>query len=164
MAEPYKNHENIKRTDVTIKFILLVLVTLMLSFILIVIEKTLLPYPAFVEEIAKALVVFFLILNLPGIKYKITAGLLFGFLFGLSENIFYLSNIIEKGVSHDFWQRMIFVVPMHIVTVLMILFSGWAGRKFLPQRKVLAIGFLILGLGMAIILHTLFNSPTIRFY
>lgn len=152
MAELYKNHENIKRTDITTKLVLLTLITFLLSFILIIVEKTLLPYPAFVEEIAKALVVFFLILNLPGTKYKIAAGLLFGFLFGLSENIFYLTNIIENGEFVYFWQRCLLVTPMHIVTVLVILFSGLAGKKWI-----------ILGLGVAIILHALFNDIMVEF-
>ena len=146
MAELYQNHQNIKRIDVTIKLILLVLITLFLSFILIVVEKTILPYPAFVEEIAKALVVFFLILNLPGTKYKIAAGLLFGFLFGLSENIFYLTNIVNGNDLNIFWQRMILTGPMHIITVLVILFFALISKRLL-----------IFGLAGAIILHSLFN-------
>ena len=140
-------------TDLTIKLVLLVLIVLFLPFVLIVIEKTLLPYPAFVEEIAKAIVILFLILNLPGTKYKIAAGVLFGFLFGLSENIFYLTNIIENGQLTIFWQRFLWTVPMHIVTVLVMVFAGLAGKKWI-----------ILGLGGAIILHTLFNGIVMELF
>lgn len=133
--------------DVTIKFILLVLSVVISPFILIILEKMLLPYPVFVEEIVKVLVIFFLILNLPEIKYKIMAGLLFGFLFGLSENIFYLTNIIDSGEIIYFWQRMILVTPMHITTTLIIL---------LPALK--SKWFIIFGLAGAIALHTLFNG------
>ena len=45
-----------------------------------------------------------------------------------------------------FWQRILWTAPMHIVTVLIILFSGLAGKKRI-----------ILGLAGAIILHLLFN-------
>jgi hypothetical protein len=151
MARLYQNHENMKQTDPTIKFVLLVLTTLLLPFALIIIEKTLLPYPVFFEEIAKALVIFFLILNLPKTKYKIAAGVLFGFLFGLSENIFYLTNFIESGELTVFWQRFLWTVPMHIVTVLVMVFAGLK-RKWL----------LIFGLAVAIILHTLFNNIAVE--
>jgi len=145
------------------KAILVIVAAVLLPFILIVVEKILLPYPAFVEEAAKALVIFFLILNftphrneifgagLPGTKYKIAAGVLFGFLFGLSENIFYLTNIIENGQLIVFWQRFLWTVPMHIITILVMVFAGLA-RKW----------FLIFGLAGAIILHALFNSIVVR--
>jgi hypothetical protein len=134
------------------KTVFLIVAAVLLPFILIVIEKTILPYPAFVEEVAKALVIFFLILNLSGTKYKIAAGALFGFLFGLSENIFYLINIIENGEIIYFWQRFLWTTPMHIITVLIILFSGLAGKKFI-----------IFGLAGAIILHALFNNVAAEF-
>jgi hypothetical protein len=134
------------------KTVFLIVAAVLLPFILIVIEKTILPYPAFVEEVAKALVIFFLILNLSGTKYKIAAGALFGFLFGLSENIFYLINIIENGEIIYFWQRFLWTTPMHIITVLVILFSGLAGKKFI-----------IFGLAGAIILHALFNNVAAEF-
>jgi len=62
-------------------------------------------YSEIVEEIAKALVVLFLILNFPALKQKIGAGILFGFLFGLSENFFYLNQIFQLGDFSVFWQR-----------------------------------------------------------
>lgn len=142
----------IKITSNPERIVFIVITALLLPFILIILEKTILPYPAFVEEIAKALVIFFLILNLPGTKYKIATGVLFGFIFGLSENIFYLTNVIENGNLNYFWQRMISVMPMHIITVLMMVFVG-SVRKW----------FLILGLAGAIILHTLFNSIAVEF-
>jgi hypothetical protein len=119
---------------------------------LIIVEKTILPYPVFIEEITKALVIFFLILNLPGIKYKIAAGLLFGFLFGLSESIFYLVNFIAANNLIVFWQRFLWTVPMHIITVLLMVFAGLAKKWFI-----------IFGLAGALILHFLFNNFVVRF-
>lgn len=147
MAEFYKNHKEITRLDLTIKFILLILIVVLLPFFLIAIEKTILPYPAFVEEIAKAFVIFFLILNLPRLKHKILAGLLFGSLFGLSENIFYLTNIIESGNISIFWQRTFSTIPMHIITVLIILLPALKNKKLI-----------IFGLVGAIIIHLVFNN------
>jgi len=135
-----------------IKSVLVILIAVIAPFFLIILEKTILPYPVFIEEVTKALVVFFLILQLPGRKLKILAGLLFGFFFGLSENIFYLVNIIENGVIKIFWQRMFFVTPMHIITTLIILLPTLKNRWFI-----------IFGLAGAIILHALFNSIVVDF-
>lgn len=109
-------------------------------------------YSEIVEEIAKAIVVLFLILKLPTRKSQILGGVAFGFLFGVSENFFYLNNIFQLGDFSILWQRFIWTVPMHIITVLVILFSGLAGRKWI-----------VLGLIGAIILHTLFNGIVIGF-
>ena len=104
-------------------------------------------YSEIVEEIAKALVVLFLILKLPSYKAQIFVGIGFGFLFGLSENMFYLNNIFQLGDFSIFWQRFLWTVPMHTITVLVMVFAGLAGKKWI-----------ILGLVGAIILHVLFNS------
>lgn len=143
----YQYHQKLAETDFSIKILILILASVLLPFVLIIIEKTWLPYPAIVEEIAKALVIFFLILNLPGVKYKIAAGLLFGFLLGLSENIFYLTNFIESGDLTVFWQKFLLTIPMHIITVLVMVFAGSAKKWFL-----------IFGLAGAIVLHALFNE------
>ena len=110
------------------------------------------------EEISKALAIFFLILNLPKIKQKIVLAILFGFLFGLSESFFYLTNIFQVGDFNIFWQRLLFVVPMHILTVLIILLPGLVSRKFMPARKFLGAGLFILGLAGAIVVHLVFNN------
>ena len=109
-------------------------------------------YSEIVEEIAKALVVLFLILNFPALKQKIGAGILFGFLFGLSENFFYLNQIFQLGDFSVFWQRFLWTVPMHIITVLVMVFAG-SVKKWV----------LIFGLVGAVILHALFNSIAVEF-
>ena len=109
-------------------------------------------YSEIVEEIAKALVVLFLILKIPGHRTQIFTGVAFGFLFGISENFLYLNQIFQLGDFSIFWQRFLWTVPMHIITVLVILFSGLTGKKFI-----------ILGLAGAIILHALFNSMVVSF-
>jgi len=109
-------------------------------------------YSEIVEEIAKALVVLFLILNFPALKQKIGAGILFGFLFGLSENFFYLTNIFQLRDFSVFWQRFLWTVPMHIITVLVMVFAG-SVKKWV----------LIFGLTGAMILHALFNGIVVAF-
>jgi len=109
-------------------------------------------YSEIVEEIAKALVVLFLILNFPALKQKIGAGILFGFLFGLSENFFYLNQIFQLGDFNVFWQRFLWTVPMHIITVLVMVFAG-SVKKWV----------LIFGLIGATILHALFNGIVVAF-
>jgi hypothetical protein len=119
---------------------------LVLPFLLIPLVKFT-GYSEIVEETAKALVALFLILKLPSHKMRIFVGIGFGFLFGVSESIFYLNNIFQLGDFSVFWQRFLWTVPMHIATVLMIVFSGIARRRFV-----------ILGLLGAMVLHLLFNK------
>lgn len=120
------------------------------AFLIFIVRFT--GYSEIVEEIAKALVVLFLILNFPSLKQKIGAGILFGFLFGLSENFFYLNQIFQLGDFSVFWQRFLWTVPMHIITVLVMVFAG-SVKKWV----------LIFGLTGAIILHALFNGIVVEF-
>lgn len=130
--------------------IFIILAGLILPFLLIFIIKYT-GYSEIVEETAKALVVLFLIFKLPNHRMQILAGVVFGLLFGLSENFLYLNQIFQLGDFSIFWQRFLWVVPMHIITVLIMLFAG------LSKKWVL-----IFGLIGAIILHTLFNSYMIQ--
>ncbi len=109
-------------------------------------------YTEVVEEVAKALVVLFLILKLPSTKERLLAGVIFGFLFGLSESMFYLTTIFHIGDFGIFWQRFLFTVPMHITTVLILVSSGLTKKKFL-----------FFGFAGALALHLLFNYSIINF-
>ena len=135
--------------NTTIYNIFLIMVGLALPIFLIPLVKFT-GYSEIVEEIAKALVVLFLILKLPTWKSQILGGIAFGFLFGLSENFFYFNNIFQLGDFSIFWQRFLWTVPMHIITVLIMVFAGLADKKWI-----------ILGLGGAIVLHVLFNGIVI---
>lgn len=129
-----------------------IVASLLLPIFLIPLVKTL-GYSEIVEEITKVLVVLFLILKIPTHKAQIFIGVIFGFLFGLSENFLYLNQIFQLGDFNVFWQRFLWTVPMHIITVLVILFAGM-GRKW----------FLIFGFIGAVILHALFNSIVTEFF
>lgn len=131
--------------------IFLFITGLVLPAILIFIVKFI-GYSEIVEEIAKALVVLFLILKLPNFKTQILAGIIFGFLFGVSENFLYLNQIFQFGDFSIFWQRFLWTMPMHIITVLVMVFASLARKPFL-----------IFGLVGAIILHALFNGIVVEF-
>lgn len=133
------------------KITILVVAGIVLPLILLPVIK-ITGFSEIVEEIAKALVVLFLILKLPTWKLQILGSIAFGFLFGMSENFFYLNNIFQLGDFSIFWQRFIWIIPMHIITVLVMVFAGLA-RKW----------FLIFGLAGAIVLHILFNGIVIEF-
>jgi len=132
--------------DVFFRIAVLIISGLVLPLILVLLVKFT-GFSEILEEISKALIVALLILKLFSLRQKIIAGVLFGFLFGLSENLLYLNNIFKLGDFNIFWQRFLWTTPMHIITVLVILFSGLAGKRFL-----------IFGLAGAIILHALFNG------
>ncbi|MCD4760887.1 PrsW family intramembrane metalloprotease [bacterium] len=134
-----------QRSDDTLENIFIIIAGLILPLFLIPLIK-ITGYSEIIEEIAKAMVVLFLILKLPSHKSQILAGIAFGFLFGLSESVFYLNNIFQLGDLRIFLQRFLWTIPMHIITVMVIVFAGSAGKRAL-----------ILGLIGAIVLHILFN-------
>jgi len=109
-------------------------------------------YSEIVEEAAKAVVIFFLILKLPKSKTQFWATVLFGLLFGLSESVLYLNNIFQTGNLNIFWQRFFTAVPMHIATVLVILF-------FAKFKK----GWIFSGFVSAVVLHILYNLLILKY-
>ena len=95
----------------------------------------------FFEELVKALVVFFLILNIPYRRYRIFVSTIFGFFFGLSESLFYFGNILEFSGVQIFWLRFLTAIPMHIATVLIILLFAKINRKLIVIGFVFALAF-----------------------
>lgn len=127
------------------KIAALIISGLVLPLILVLLVKFT-GFTEILEEISKALIVVFLILKFASLKQKIIAGVFFGFLFGLSENLLYLNNVFQLGDFSVFWQRFFLTTPMHIVTVLIILFLGLKSKKYI-----------ILGTLGAIAIHLFFN-------
>ena len=99
-----------------------------------------------IEELAKLSVVLFVIIKAPRHLQFWLAGA-FGFLFGLCENFLYLNDIFQSGNISIFWDRFLVTVPMHILTVLIILFFSYK-TKYLW----------VFGIILAIVLHLFFNS------
>lgn len=138
-------------TKTLINKTLIIIFGLILPFLLIIVVRFT-GYSEIIEEVAKAIMVFTLIMTLPSLRERLLFGILFGFLFGLSENMFYLRNIFELGDFNIFLKRFIWTLPMHIITVLILALSASA-KKWL----------ILFGLILAIILHILFNNLSIDF-
>ncbi len=100
------------------------------------------------EEVAKALVVIFLIARLSGGVSRIVWSGVFGFLFGVSETMLYLMPAVQTQLYQDFWTRFVTTVPLHTITPIIIMLpimifkSKWAG---------------LLGLALALGFHLFFN-------
>jgi len=108
-------------------------------------------YSEVVEESVKALVVVYLIAKLASTKSKILAAVLFGLLFGLSESMLYLTNILQVGDMNVFVYRLMFTIPMHTATVLLMTLATLRVRWYI-----------LFGLVNAIILHLIFNNYIIN--
>lgn len=134
-----------KSSNDIFRFVFLILLAVVLPLFLIPIVK-MSGYSEIIEEIAKALIIFFVILGFSTFRKKIGGVIIFGFLFALSESIFYMNNIFQLGNFDIFWQRLILTIPLHIITALIIL---------LPALKNKSLIFI--GLFAAIGIHLLFN-------
>lgn len=99
-----------------------------------------------IEEIGKALIILFIISRGSNWKLRLEGAIIFGLLFGFSENIFYLINFLGTENYHIFLLRFVTTIPMHIVTVLIIFI-------FTEIKKY----FWIFGLILSILVHLLFN-------
>ena len=106
--------------------------------------EIILPYPYIVEEISKAILIFFL-LKLPN-REKILGTIMIGFLFSFSETVLYLFNVFSVGSLQTLFLRFIFTTPMHIVTSLIILSSALINKNLI-----------ILGVIIAALVHYIFN-------
>lgn len=137
---------NYKLIDDFILAAVLVFVGLFLPmFLVLIIRAT--GFSEVVEEIFKALVVTYVILKFSGFSKKIKAGILFGFLFAISESLLYFNNFFQNGSFSDLWSRFFLTLPMHIITVLVILFFGLKSKKYI-----------VLGTILAIVIHLIFNK------
>lgn len=103
------------------------------------------PYPYIVEELAKTVLVFF-ILGTRGRSLQIKLTILAGLFFAFSESVLYISNILLVGTLWTYLERLLLTIPLHILTSLLILLSGSRKKELLP-----------LGVVMAMILHYFFN-------
>ena len=112
--------------------LLLPLFTAMAPFVIWPIEL-ILPYPHVVEEIVKAVMVWW---GKPNAK----TALLLGAIFAFSEAVFYLFN------SPSALSRLLYTLPLHTSTFLILALSR---RRFFP-----------LGLAAAILIHWLYNKFT----
>lgn len=109
-------------------------------FFLLLVEKFL-PYPYVIEEIFK----FFLAKKANSIKTAITLG----FLFSLSESVFYIINPSFQLSPMAYIVRFIMVTLMHVSTILVM-------QYFIKKKSLWLIGLIL-----AILIHYLFNTFSI---
>lgn len=128
------------------KLALIPLYATILPFVIWPIEVYLLPYPFFVEEIAKGILIFFIASKKIKVSKKAYLVLAVGILFTLSESILYLFNIYYARDLSIFSERLLTTGFLHILTSFVIFF-------FARKNKYLGI----LGLIFAIIVHYLYN-------
>lgn len=107
--------------------------------------ELILPFPFIIEEIAK-LILIFPVLLLQSLSKKIILAVLIGLMFSLSETVLYLSNLLLIGDITTLFQRILVTTPLHIITTLVILISGLKHKTNL-----------ILGITIASGIHYIFN-------
>lgn len=103
------------------------------------------PYPHIIEELAKALLIFFL-LETNDVRKKIYGALMVGFLFAFSENVLYMLNIFSSGNPQTLILRFVLTMPMHIITAVVILITA------LLDKRLIFLGIILAGL-----IHYFFN-------
>jgi len=126
------------------------LFSLILPFILWPVEQVL-PYPYIVEEIAKGALVY-LVLENPSRASKVKAAVAIGILYAFSESVLYLFNIFAVGSLSTFLERLAITIPLHIITVLIILFPA------LKDKRLIVVGVILAGA-----IHYLFNFEIAKY-
>lgn len=117
--------------------ILGLLFALALPLLLVVVEKVL-PYPHWVEEFGKLMVVMVMMKSGDDdLGWWVVGG---GFLFALSESVFYLSNIFALGDFGMFSNRLMLTSLLHIGTMLVIYLLGKKSGKGLGFGFLIAVG------------------------
>lgn len=124
----------------------LVFVGVVIPWLIIPIVK-IVGYSEVIEEVLKASVVLFVLNVFTSLAGRIKNIMLFILSFGLSESLFYLSYASQIDNMSIFWQRIILTIPMHIITVLILLFSALKNKKTI-----------ILGIIASLAIHLTFNA------
>jgi hypothetical protein len=124
---------------------LLLVLSLALPLLLWPIEQFF-PYPHLVEEMAKSLIAIFLANDRQITAKSIIWPIICGFLFALSETMFYLLNFIKLGHFSDLFKRILLTGCLHIGTLLLV-YLGAKKNYF----------FLLLSFFTAVFIHYTFN-------
>lgn len=102
-------------------------------------------YIFLIEEFAKALLLYFTFKNIK--KGFVTYAVILGSAFFITETVFYFFNIFGSGSINTLIMRVMYTLPMHILTSLFIAVGIMKGSK----KGV------FVGLFLAITTHLLFN-------
>lgn len=115
---------------------IIILFGAIMPFILWPIEYFL-PFPYVVEELAKAILVI-AIIKYTDRPMQVRIAAFSGLLFAISESVFYIFNILLVGTSITLLQRLLLTIPLHVGTILIILFFGMKRKEFIPIGVVIA--------------------------
>jgi RsiW-degrading membrane proteinase PrsW (M82 family) len=131
--------------------LLLPLFALIAPFLIWPVEQ-ILPYPHIIEELAKALVVYYLAGTSLSVPQKVKQAVLLASLFTFSESVFYLINFIDLSLM-PLIQRLFLTGILHVTTVVVLLTSALYSRKLIWLGLIIAIALhylynLTLGLGL----------------
>lgn len=134
-------------------WLLLAVISIITTFLLLLIEKSVFNQPELVEESAKTILLLIFWRAFSSFDKKYTAALTIGLIFGLSEIIFYLNDIILSGHLDVLTWRLLLTLPMHISTPLLMVFCA--------SKKISGLGW---GLLASILLHYIFNTLVINYF
>jgi len=112
--------------------------------ILLIFPINIFGYSEVLEELAKAVAVFLFLCPIAERRSRILGAVLLGGVFGLSESCLYFSQIFQFGDLHIFWERLVFTLPMHVLTAVVLTVPTIWGRRWLFLGVILAI-FIHLG-------------------
>lgn len=104
-----------------------------------------LPYPYIIEEIAKGVLVLFVI-NLPDKSTQIKLVLASAAIFTLSETVLYSLNIALVGDLSALLTRLILTTILHSLTMLIILIFSFKHKWLMPT-----------GVAAAMLIHYFYN-------
>jgi len=131
--------------------ILGLLLALASPLLLLPIEKFL-PYPHFIEEAVKLVIVVMMTKAEKEVKKDLAVWVFMaGFLFAMSESILYLTNIFALGNYMLFPKRLILTGGLHTGTVMLMYLLG--------RKSYLGLGLGFIG---AVLIHYFFNLWVVR--
>ena len=107
--------------------------------------ELLLPYPYIIEEVAKGILIAFVI-NLPGRVNQAKIVLASAVLFTLSETVLYMLNISLVGNLSTLLTRFILTTLLHSLTMLIILIFSFKHKWLMPA-----------GVAAAMLIHYFYN-------
>ncbi|MFA6253300.1 MAG: PrsW family glutamic-type intramembrane protease [Patescibacteria group bacterium] len=120
-------------------FTFLALIGLLLPLLLLFVEKILLPYPALIEEVAKGLVVVYMVLKFGQGGQRVWGALVFVLVFAMSENIFYFLNFAQQNSVSLYLWRFFWPTLMHLLTVYFMLLLAWRDRRWIIIAMIITM-------------------------
>ena len=109
--------------------------------LLLILPVYALGYSEVLEELAKAAAVFLFLCPIAERKTRILGAVMLGGVFGLSESCLYFSQIFQFGDIYIFWERLVFTLPMHVLSTVVLTVPTFWGRRWVFLGVILAIFF-----------------------